>query len=232
MKLTDEIRNKYFDRPLDTNLWKASYEYTALAALKYVDNKRYKHLYHADAPDLRDDVNSVGIEVTEAIDPKRARTVGEMLKYQKCTRESDKLKCREKIYEYAEDFDKYGAVFPDRYPYHEQEEIVAAFQNKLQKIKSYRANGFKRLGLLIYMKGRIFMEGCRCFDEWLRDAQKDTLEKFDFVYILHLDGLLYYDFSTGEKKHVTIPWEDGEALLKLGRMAAEGEVADDNPIWG
>ena len=116
-------------------------------------------------------------------------------------------------------------------PETERHEIINTFVQKLSKISKYRKMGFANIGLLIYHEKPAFPATIDNFPEWLIDAQKDHADKYDFVYILHVEGLIFYDFANREKSEIIIPHEDRLALGNLGRMAAEGEVKDDDPIW-
>lgn len=236
MKLTNKINKKTFNKPLDTHLCKTADEYTALATLKFCYGEKYKYLRHADAPDLQDVVNGIGIEVVNSISRQEARANGEMIKYYTLPTREQKEKCKKKIEEYMDEFDEHGALGPDRFLAHEKEEIVSAFVHKLEKVPKYSVNGFKKLGLLIYHPQCIFPETEALFASWRADIKKESCAKFDFVYILPNysrcnRGILYYDFASGEVSSVKIAPEDRHTLSVLGRMAAEGEIKDNDPIW-
>ena len=40
-----------------------------------------------------------------------------------------------------------------------------------------------------------------------------------------------YDVKTGQYKSHRINCEDMDALKRVGRMAAEGIIKDDDPVW-
>ena len=64
--------------------------------------------------------------------------------------------------------------------------------------------------------------------KWLSDINKG---KYDFVAIIHWSGVDIYDFLTKEYSRSRINREDMDALKKLGRMAAEGIVKDEDSVW-
>lgn len=232
MELNDRIRNRHFGYVLDSHFWKTSNEYTALASLKYCFGEKYRHLRNAEAPDLQDVENSVAIEVTDSVTPNDAQIIGEFTKLSQVITEEQKEKCRKKIIQNGACLLSDGMMaWQSRGPETEKREIINAFVQKLSKISEYRKMGFANIGLLIYHEKPAFSETIDNFPKWLIDAQKDCADKYDFVYILHVRGLLFYDFASGEKSEVVIPREDRLALGNLGRMAAEGEVKDDDPIW-
>ena len=232
MELNDRIRNRHFGCVLDSHFWKTSNEYTALACLKYCFGEKYRHLRKAEAPDLQDAEHSVAIEVTDSVTPNDAQTIGEFTKLSQVNSEKQKEKCREKISRNGARLLGDGMIaWKSRGTETERHEIINAFVQKLSKISKYRKMGFANIGLLIYHEKPAFPETIDNFPEWLIDAQKDCADKYDFVYILHVEGLLFYDFANREKSEIIIPHEDRLALGNLGRMAAEGEVKDDGPIW-
>ena len=122
-------------------------------------------------------------------------------------------------------------MWPTRVPETEQREILSAFSKKLKKLPEYHKCGFGKIGLLIYHEKPPFDETLQECDKWLTEAQSSSDMKYDFVYLFHIEGMLFYDFCSGEKTHVVISHEDRYALGNLGRMAAEGEIKDDDPIW-
>lgn len=232
MELNDALKNIHFGCVLDSHLWKISDEYTALAALKYCFGEEYKHMRKAETPDLQDVENSVAIEVTSSVTSDEARITGEFTRLQQVPTEKDKVKCRKKIEAGGANLEDDGfLLFRPEDPIDERTAMVNAFTKKRDKVSAYLEKGFKRIGLLIYHEKPIFSETETEFQEWFAAEQKDKTDKYDFVYILHTDGLLFYDFTTGEKDRIKISCEDRRALGNLGRMAAEGKVKDDDPIW-
>ena len=232
MELNDEIRDRDFDDVLDSHLWKTSNEYTALASLKYCFGEKYRYLRKSEAPDLQDVENSVAIEVTDSVTPNDAQIIGEFTKLSQVSTEKQKEKCRKKIVQNGARLLSDGMIaWKSRGLETERHEIIHAFVQKLSKISEYRKMGFVNIGLLIYHEKPVFTETIDNFPKWLTEAQKNCADKYDFVYILHVKGLLFYDFASGEKSEVVIPREDRLALGNLGRMAAEGEVKDDDPVW-
>lgn len=232
MELTDAIKNRCFETILDTHLWKTSIEYTALATLKFCFGKKYSGLRKAESPDLQDAENSVAIEVTCSVTPNDAQIIGAFTKIRQANSEKEKAKCRQKIVERGALLDDFGVmIWPVRRPENEKNELISAFIQKLEKVSEYRKKGFHKIGLLIYHEKPLFPSTKCEFSGWLIQAQEKKVDRFDFVYVLHTNGVLFYDFTTGEKRHTTISDEDMCTLNKLGRMAAEGEITDDDPLW-
>ena len=232
MELTDAIRNKHFDVVLDSHLWKTSVEYTALAALKYCYGDKYKTLIKSESPDLQDVENGLAIEVTDSVTEKNAKTIGEFVKLKSAKSEKDREKSRRKIEQNGCKLWMDGVMFwPTISLENERYEIIDAYVQKLNKVAEYRKKGFTKVGLLIYHEKPIFRDTETDFPQWLIQAQVDHANKFDFVYLFHNAGLIFYDFADETIVHTPISHEDREALGNLGRMMAEGEISDDDPIW-
>ena len=49
--------------------------------------------------------------------------------------------------------------------------------------------------------------------------------------LVHWAGVVIYDFKTRVYSNRRISREDVDALNRLGRMAAEGIIKDDDPVW-
>ena len=232
MKIPDEIRNKMFERPLSPGLWKTSTEYTALALLKFCEGEPYRFMRHADAPDLQDLNRNVGIEVTEAITKEQAQVNGEFVKLSESNDPNEKDKSRQIILDRGVDLpDDWMMVFPPVSAADEKHIVLNAFESKLDKATVYRRKGFSQLGLFIYIEKPIFNDTRAYGYKWLSSAQADRTDKYDFVYLGYRDGLLLFDFTIKKCKDYHIPTMDMVSLQHLGRMTAEGEIKDDDPIW-
>ncbi len=64
--------------------------------------------------------------------------------------------------------------------------------------------------------------------EWLEQINKG---QFDFVALIHWSGIDVYDFATRNYYMKRIDRENMNALKRLGRMAAEGIIRDDEFVW-
>lgn len=232
MEIPYYIRNKMFPKPLAPGLCKKSTEYAVLAVLKHCERELFRFLHHADVPDLQDEVNGIGIEVTEAITRSHAQVNGEFTKLSQSDDPDEKEKSRKIIRQngvnLVEDF---LMVFPAFSPADEKSTILNAFQSKLDKAGIYRRKGFASVGLLIYVEAPILDDTRFNGYGWFTSAQADRKEKYDFVYLCYRDGLIRFVFQKKKCKEFFIPKNDMAGLQNLGRMAAEGEIKDDDPIW-
>ena len=228
--IPDFVRNKRFPKAFTPRMRSISIEYTALAVLKYCEGETYRFLRHGDAPDLQDTTNSIGIEVTRAVDQDEAMLGSEFVKLAAKIDPKEKEKCRERIGQTgAKLTEDWGMTYPPLKP--EKEIIVHAFKSKLSKVASYRQKGFSSVGVFIYREDPLFSDTESEWFEWLQSAQAETPDRFGFAYLCYISGLLFYDFKKQVATKREIKQTDLEALLKLGSMAAIGEIKDDDPIW-
>lgn len=230
MSIPDSVRKKRFPQAFTPRMRSISIEYTALAVLKYCEDETYRFLHHGDAPDLQDTTNSIGIEVTRAVDQDEAMLGSEFVKLAAKNDPKEKEKCRERIGQTgAKLMEDWGMTYSSLKP--EKEIIVQAFTSKLSKVASYRKKGFSSVGVFIYREDPLFSDTESEWFEWLQSAQAKTPDRFDFAYLCYISGLLFYDFKKQAATKREIIQADLEALLKLGSMAAIGEIKDDDPIW-
>ena len=109
----------------------------------------------------------------------------------------------------------------------DKKNIIKAFRKKLKKVDNYRQS-FRYIGLAIIIDIPLFFFDDPKWGNWLSDINDGS---FDFVALIHWSGLEIYDFKTGEYSIKRISREDMDALKRLGRMAAEGIIKDDDPVW-
>ena len=233
MELTDAIKNKDFDGILNKQLWTRSTEYTALATLKFCFPVEFKNLKHSESPDLQDLVNMYAVEVTEATSEIEARTIGNWLRLnQPESSPEEKERRRSNISSNGYDLKQDGMLLhPLREISDEQRVLTQALSNKLNKVTSYKMKGFISIDLFIdYEKPFISDDPKEVFD-WMKSTSKESEQRFNRVFIRYVGGLLILDFKKNKMSCIEISHEDRHALGNLGRMAAEGEIKDDDPIW-
>ena len=97
----------------------------------------------------------------------------------------------------------------------------------MKKVDNYR-QCFQCIGLAILIDIPLFFFDDPQWGKWLSDINDD---RFDFVALIHWSGVDIYDFKTGVYSNKRISREDMDALNRLGRMAAEGIIKDDDPVW-
>lgn len=227
MKLSDEIRNYQVSSPLPTEMIKTSREYKVLAILKYSFPQRFANLCKGEAPDLQDNEADLGIEVTSAISQCNEQITGESIKYAHAKTEAERKECLRIIKKCGGTRDGISTGYPVSTADSDKQHVIDAFSKKMEKIGKYHKH-FQHMGLAIIIDIPLFFFYDSDWGKWLADINRD---KFDFVAIIHWSGVDIYDFSNGNYDSKRICREDMDALKKLGRMAAEGIITDDNPVW-
>ena len=227
MNLRDEIRNYQFTTTLPTELMKTSREYRTLAILKYSFPERFSKLQKAEAPDLQASDGQLAVEVTWGGSPRDEQISGESLKFSHARTEAEKESCLKKIQNNGGNRDDVSTSYPVGTSEGDKKNIVEVFRKKLKKVDNYRMS-FQCIGLAIILDIPLFFFDDSQWGKWLSDINNDS---FDFVALIHWSGLDIYDFKTGNYSQRRISREDMDALKRLGRMAAEGIILDNDPVW-
>ncbi len=227
MVITDDIRNYEVTSALHAELIKTSREYTVLAILKYSFPERFSNLCKSESPDLQDKGGKLGVEVTWGGSPRDELINGESYKYSHAKTEDDREKCLQKIRNNGGDRDEYSINFPCTTIEGDKNNIEVVFNKKLKKLDCYRKH-FDKVGLAIMMDIPLLLFGGFDWGSWLTYINNG---KFAFVALIHWSGVDIYDFEKDEYSSRRIGREDMDALKKLGRMAAEGIIKDDNSVW-
>lgn len=227
MNFTDEIRNYKVYSPLPQEMIKTSREYTALAILKYSFPERFANLCKSEAPDLQDQEADLGIEITSGFSSRDEQITGESIKYSRAKTEKDRETCRRKIVNCGGTRDEISTGYPVTTPDSDKANVIAAFQKKLKKVDQYHKK-FKHVGIAILIDIPMFFFSDSEWGKWLEEINGG---QFSFVALIHWSGIDIYDFSTGTYSVKRIDGEDMNTLKKIGRMAAEGIITDDSPVW-
>lgn len=88
----DKIKNKKFTEPIKSEPLKHSQEYRVLATLRYLYPNRFENMVTGESPDLQDNENGVGIEVTVAVDFRDMRASREFANLQQKNGNTEKHK--------------------------------------------------------------------------------------------------------------------------------------------
>lgn len=227
MNLRNNIRNFQFTSALSTELIKISREYKVLAILKYSFPERFSKLQKAECPDLQDFEGKLGVEVTWGGSPRDELISGESLKYSHAKTDAEKEKILQKIRENGGNRDAISTSYPVGTSEDDKKNVIEVFQKKLKKVGNYRKS-FQCVGLAIIIDIPLFLFYDSQWGKWLSGINNDS---FDFVALIHWSGVEIYDFKTEEYSNRKISREDMDALKRLGRMAAEGMIRDDDPVW-
>ena len=228
LDLTDEIRNYEVKNALSSELIKLSEEYYTLAVLKYCLPQQFAKLHKSESPDLQDEDTSLGVEVTVAISPRDQQISGESLKYSHAKTDAEREKALRKIRQKGGNREGFITSYPVGTADSDKKNVQNVYAKKLKKLKAYREK-CSRIGIAIRMDIPLFFfEGFLDWGEWLPRTGEDD---FDFVALLHWSGMDMYETKTKKYAHFRIERADMDALKRLGRMAAEGRIKDNDPVW-
>lgn len=227
MNLTDKIRNYQVKTPLPPGKIKTSREYEVLAILRYSFPERFAGLCKAEAPDLQDAKINLGIEVTSALSPRDEQITGESIKYSHAKTEAEREKCLRIIHDCGGTRDEFSTGYPVSTSESDKAHVIDSFSKKIKKADQYHEQ-FQHLGLAIIIDIPLFFFYDSEWGKWLDEINSG---RYEFVALIHWSGVDIYDFSTGNYLTKRIIREDMDALKKLGRMAAEGIIKDDDPVW-
>lgn len=227
MNLTDEVRNYQVSSPLPIEKIKTSREYRVLAILKYSFPERFASLRKAEAPDLQDAKANLGIEVTSALSPRDEQITGESIKYSRAKTEAEREKCLKIIHNCGGTRDEISTGYPVSTADSDKAHVIDAFRKKMKKVNQYHKQ-FQHMGLAIIIDIPLFFFYDPEWGKWLVEINEG---QYDFVALIHWSGVDIYDFLTGNYLTKGINREDMDALQKIGRMAAEGIIKDDDPVW-
>lgn len=174
-------------------------EHMALAILNIRLPEFAANLFLDESPDLQTADRSLGIEVVEAIDSGIAQIDGEYKKVEKSICESDKVKRIKKIEKNGAKYSQCALFYPGIDSKQERETVLMAFRKKVEKLASYRKNGFKQLGVLVFMDTPPIpydpAEYCEAFLQ-----MKVADDFYDFAFLLYPCALVRFDFNQCNKK--------------------------------
>ena len=195
--------------------------------IQYSFPERFSKLQKSEAPDLQAPDGNLAIEVTWGGSPQDELISGESLKYSKAKTEAEKKIILQKIRRNGGDRDEFSTTYPASNSENDKKNVIEVFKKKLKKVDKYRQS-FNCIGLAILIDIPLFFFKDPNWGEWLSDFNNDS---FDFVILIHWSGVDIYDFKTGVYSKKRINREDMDALKRLGRMAAEEIIKDDDPVW-
>lgn len=211
-----------FKKPLDSKLHSKYIEQLSFLILKHILPDFSSKLELCDAPDLQTNDKSVGVEITEAVSQIIAQINGEHIKFRfgKKT-ECEKEKCKEKIEKNGGKLDDIGISYPVTNSNDEWDIFSSALKKKLKLLPSYRAKGFKKMGLFIF-----FDEPPIPFDpevamERFAKIQNESKNQYDFLFFSFRNGVIGYDFSKMTHKFFNIESDAFDDLSLRARKQVE-----------
>lgn len=210
-----------FKKPLTSRYRKKYVEFLALGILQYCYDGTYEGFDVYDAPDIRDKTKTVGIEVTEAITIEQAQIESEFVKYRLENNEEKKVRRKQIIEENGAKVDELGLTYPVKNSDDEKLIFQNAIKKKMEKLASYRKQGFKKIGLFVFYDEPpipIKLEELKeCFD----DVLKKYNDKYDVIYFGFTCGLIEYNILLDEINARPIERNTYNRLLYEARLKVE-----------
>ncbi len=197
----------------------------------------FSNLRISDTPDLRDDIHSVGIEVTSAVsrEDQEALHIASWIPYED---EKKKAYHYDRLQKMNYQYKQYGLSHPYRSwlyldlanPLIEKTaccQLLVAFKNKVQKLNSKNYADLQCYHLYVYSE--LFIA------DWMPPQLLEKLcslnndaRKYTNVYLLALEGLFIFNLKQKQYRFI----EKGTKLWGLGelarRMVEEGEANDES----
>lgn len=67
--------------------------------------------------------------------------------------------------------------------------------------------------------------------EWISEILDESVNLFDFVYVISHRFCLYYDTQEGNAEKHPLTQDESRSLATIGRMTAEGELLMTDIEW-
>lgn len=234
MNIFDDTVKKYNNAFMKQHhLSKHSQEYRVLATLRYLFPGQFDNMVHGDRPDLQDEKNSVGIEVTLAVRATEMQVTKEFSKMCLASSEEKKLKYQKKIestgYEVVQSPVR-RVISPTGTSDVEKNVFQESIKRKIKKARQYR-DRFSILGLAVLLIEIPTSTAERSVGDWTFEVLGKDNNAFDFVYVISERFCHYYEIKTGRRNIYNLSKEEKQLLCTIGRMTAEGFLTLEDPVW-
>ena len=204
-------------KPLTSRYRKKYVEVLALSVLQYCYGDTYAGFDVHDAPDISDENRLIGIEVTK----EEAQIEGEFVKYRLESRLEEKERRKQLIENNGAKIDGLGLTYPVKDSDSEKLIFQDAVRKKMEKLASYRRQGFEKVGLFVFYDEPpipIHLEELKnCFDEVLNEYR----DKYDVIYFGYSCGLIEYDILLNSIQARRIERNDYNRLRYEARLKVE-----------
>lgn len=214
-----------FARPLESKLHRRYIEELVFLLLKHIFSKKISVFILNDAPDLQAKDKSVGIEITEAVAPEIAQINGEYAKLRFGKKsEHEKDKCKRLIENNGGTIDEIGLSYPVTNSKEEWNIFSNALRKKIKMLPSYRAKGFKKMGLFIFFDEPPIPFNPDFAMEQFAEIQKDSIDQYDFLFLGYRNGVIGYDFCNMRYKIYKIDQDKFDDMSLAARKQVEDTI--------
>ena len=230
---TDLVNHKAFELPICSKIQNLSQEYRVLATLRFLYPGKYDSMIKAEAPDLQDVNNGVGIEVTVAVrekDMEASRALLELCQHESVSKKDSKgiiEKCGYSLVQMNDSGFMISTLGTSGGEY-------AVFRrnmiNKSKKLPRYRSL-FNNVGLAILLQEIPTTFAENNIPKWISKLNGTETEKYDFIYVISHRFCIYFDALANITEKKPLTQNETRLLSTIGRMTAEGELSLDSIEW-
>lgn len=231
---TDLVIGKQYSTAIEPQLLKHSQEYRVLATLRYLYPSKFDNLIIGEAPDLQDCANSIGIEVTAAVqnnDMRASRALSELLRTDTKNVKKRKKSIEASGYTIVPLPGNKIAISTTGTADEEKKCFQESIRRKTKKLKQYQTK-FRQLGLAILLPEIPTSYAESKLTNWLAELTSESGNSFDFVYVISHRFCMYCDFTGNIIEKYPLSDTESICLAKIGRMTAEGQLKlTDSEEW-
>lgn len=174
-----------------------------------------------DAPDISDENKLVGIEVTEAVDEKDARIAAEFVKYRLDSKVEMKEQRKKRIENNGGRLEESMLTYPEMNSDREKQIIQNIIKKKMEKLETYKSQGFKNMGLFIYYDGLPIPRSLDEFRECFKESLNGYSNKYDVIYLGYSCRLIEYKVLSDNIKVMHIERDIYNRILYETRLKME-----------
>ena len=175
------------------------FERYAMHSLNTLLGERYAHLVNSDRPDLQDEANGIGIEVTRAIVESRNvanALINEMAGQEVKEVDEDLLRMQESGYSYG--LNTHDAIGSKEYEYWALAlPMKRILESKLRKVNNGFYGSFNEFGLYVFTKDDLVADEVNEIIGFVMDAQRDLTTRYDQLFLSQIDMMIECDLHDG-----------------------------------
>lgn len=213
------------DKPLPDHTKLDYDECYAKVILEDVFPTRYANLLIEDKPDLIDNVNCIGVEVTNSVSQKRRELLKlwYMIPYiDEQQKEKNIERMRQLGVEYTGGIQSWPSIGHSK----QISDFFDTFEKKVQKLNNSQYVTLERYDLFVISELFLTLEE---LSEMLIELQKRNISqlKYSYVYLFYLEGIVEFDLKKGEYRIVEYgnQYEYAEAARKMVEKGEEDDQA-------
>lgn len=105
-----------------------------------------------------------------------------------------------------------------------------SIRRKTEKLEQYHLN-FNRMGLAILLPEIPTTYAENHFSEWISEVLDESVNSFDFVYVISHRFCIYYDIQTSTAVKHSLTQDESRFIATVARMTSEGELSMTDEEW-